>query len=132
MARHAQHLASFSELLAQLGDADYRVRRKAARALAKASKAYGPQAVPALIQAPLMDRRSEVRLEAVHALSELKDTRAVDALIARLGDRSRRVRGISAYTLGKLADRRAMWPLLGSLHDQDPWVRGNAAGSLGD
>jgi HEAT repeat protein len=117
MPHHAPRHASFQEVLAQLGDADYKVRRKAVRALAKG---YGSQALSTLIQAPLMDRRSEVRLEAVRVLSELKDTRAVDALMARLGDSSRRVRELAAGTLGELGNRKAVQPLLDSLHDSHP------------
>jgi HEAT repeat protein len=95
MPRRAQRHASFQELLTQLRDADYRVRRRAVRALAKA---YGSQAAPALIDALATDMHCEVRLEAVHVLSDLKETRPVDALIARLGDSSRRVRELAAGT----------------------------------
>jgi len=70
-----------------------------------------------------------VRLNAVMALGETKDARAVEPLIALLGDESCGCTAAKALaTIGKPSVK----PLIANLKDENPIVRRNAAMALGD
>lgn len=60
----------------------------------------------------------QVRAASIYALGEIKDTRAVPALISRLGDEDKAVRRISARALGKIGDPAAADPLIQMLNDR--------------
>jgi hypothetical protein len=61
----------------------------------------------------LRDKESfGVRSCAAKALGQIKDTRAVDALIEALGDREDYVKGAVAWALGEIGDPRAVEPLM--------------------
>lgn len=85
-------------LVAALGDEDVEVSKYATRALVK----FGPAAVPALLGA-LGSDSSRVRRYAVRALGEIRDARAVDAL---LGLRGRVDDDVLMWGLGRLGDPR--------------------------
>jgi len=90
---------------------------------------FGPWAVPALI-ALLGDADANVRANAVWALGDIGDVRAVEPLIAALRDAD--VRWCAARALGELGDNRAVEPLIPLLGDADANVRVYAAGALGE
>ncbi|MBI2370670.1 MAG: HEAT repeat domain-containing protein [Deltaproteobacteria bacterium] len=52
-----------------------------------------------------------VRFETAGALGDLKDSRALEALIERLGDTEPGVRHAAAWAVGELKDPRAVEPL---------------------
>jgi len=74
----------------------------------------------------------EVREEAVRALGELNDRRAVDPLILMLGDENRYIRREAAKSLGRIGDPRAIPPLINALKDDDRYGRDGAAEGLGE
>jgi HEAT repeat protein len=74
----------------------------------------------------------EVREEAVRALGELNDPRAVDPLILMLKDENRYIRREAAKSLGRIGDPRAIPPLINALKDDDRYGRDGAAEGLGD
>jgi hypothetical protein len=80
----------------------------------------------------LEDEDSRVRMEAVEALGDIGDSRAVDPLIEALSDEDETVRWKAAVALGDIADPKAVDPLIGALKDEHYWVRKDAARSLGD
>lgn len=91
------------------------------------------EALLALADAPC----PQVRAASIYALGEVRDERAVPALIARLGDEDKAVRRISARALGKIGDAAAVEPLIGKLDDQREslpvrCVAANALGMLTD
>lgn len=73
----------------------------------------------------------EIREDAVKAIGELNDIRAVRPLIRRLNDRDRFIRRESAKILGRLGDLQGIAPLIGLLGDEDRSVREAAAEALG-
>jgi len=147
------------ELIAQLGDKNWRVRRAAIDALGKigdpqavqplikalsdrdlrvrqsAANALGeignPQAVEALIKA-LEDENWFVRQSAIKALGKTDDPQAIQSLIKALIDRDSRVRVSAARTLGEIGDPQAVQPLIKALSDRDLRVRQSAADALGE
>jgi HEAT repeat protein len=68
------------------------------------------------------------RYYAVHLLGELRDSRAVAALVTLLADPD--VNYHAAWALGEIGDRRAVAPLIEALGDQLPIVRGSALQAL--
>ena len=74
---------------------------------------------------------AEWRDMAAWTLGHLKDSRAVEPLIAALKDADKDVRAAAADGLGELNDRRATEPLIAALRDVDADVRWNAASALG-
>jgi HEAT repeat protein len=96
----------------------------------------GAPAVEPLISA-LKDSKSwQVRRDAVEALGEIGDPRAVEPLIAALTDLDSGVLGIAAEALGRIGDARAVGPLSAMLKDADLWEDRRAAaralGTIGD
>jgi HEAT repeat protein len=74
----------------------------------------------------------EVREEAVRALGELNDPRAVEPLISILNDDNRYIRREAAKSLGRIGDERAIIPLINGLKDEDRYGREGAAEGLGE
>lgn len=97
---------------------DWRVRAKAAVALAK----IGKPAVEPLIVA-LKDEDWRVRVNVAWALGEMKDTGAVEPLITALKDKSGNVQESAAEALGKIGDSRAIEPLITALRDAEEYAK---------
>ncbi len=96
----------------------------AASCLGTAGAAFGQSQdpVPALL-AQLRDHDQATKIEAIHQLVRLKESRAVDPLIDLLAsDTDPEVRRSAAYALGQLKDPRAIQPLIASLKDENPDV----------
>jgi HEAT repeat protein len=70
----------------------------------------------------------EDRYYAVHLLGELKDARAVPALIPLLKDKEMNYK--VPWALEQIGDRSADWPLVEALRDDDPSVRVFSAQAL--
>jgi pimeloyl-ACP methyl ester carboxylesterase len=67
---------------------------------------------------------------AAHALGELRDNRALDALVGGLGSSDPAVRRECVWALGELADSRAVADLFGATSDHDYEVRKAALSAL--
>jgi HEAT repeat protein len=80
----------------------------------------------------LKAKRQDCRWRTATALGEMKDPRAVDALLEALGSNDGFLRSHAASALGQIADRRAVSPLIQILQ-VDPFgdARAHAARSLG-
>lgn len=74
---------------------------------------------------------SDVRVEAVEALGELRNRLAIPALVGALRDENRLVRKSAAEALGKIGDTRALGSLIEALDDEDCFVQAKAAAALG-
>jgi HEAT repeat protein len=85
------------------------------------------------VDALLEAMKDETRVVSLAASSlvSIGDPSAVEPLIECLGHQNDQVRLYAAYALGHMKDTRAVDPLLASLRDRDPGVRGIAAYSLG-
>jgi hypothetical protein len=115
----------FQKLIGALNHPDFDVQWQAAEALGK----MGSPATEHLIAA-LQHPSREVRLGIIEALGEIKDYRAVPALLHLLKDVSVEVRWATAIALGEIGDLKAINPLLLSLLDPDKYVRYGAAIAL--
>ena len=73
-----------------------------------------------------------MRATAAHALGEIDDARAVDALIGALKDEDPEVREMVAWALGELEQARAVPGLVSALGDADWRPRAKAAWALGE
>ncbi|NDJ76686.1 MAG: HEAT repeat domain-containing protein [Chloroflexi bacterium] len=73
----------------------------------------------------------KIRQEAAEALGEIKDPRAVEALLALLGDEPCNVLRAVAEALGEIGAERAVGPLTQALRCDDFLVRVDAAKALG-
>jgi len=100
-------------------------RQEAARTLVK----IGDPAVPALIDA-LSDTGETVCLEALLALGQIQDSRAVVPLTKLLGDTEPQIRRTSAELLGKFGDVDAVEPLIQTLDGDDEQLKVIAAHAL--
>jgi HEAT repeat protein len=134
-------------LINSLGDPFFLVREAAAQELECFDEPMGR-----LILAVL-----EYSVEAVEALNELEDPRAVDVIIKTLGDKDVEVRKKAASTLeeldepsglliyramdgsptamielARINDHRAIVPLIDALQDRNSIVRRSAAQALGE
>ncbi len=91
----------------------------------------GPQAVDRLVSA-LRDKSAHVRVGAIHALQQIGDTRACEALVQIItGDPNPRVRADALEALAMI-DHRAAYPhAVRAVQDPDPYVRGEAMAVLG-
>jgi HEAT repeat protein len=68
----------------------------------------------------LNDEKPERRLEAASTLGKLRDSRAVEPLIAVLKkDRNAAVRARAAWALGWIENPRAVEPLIAALNDEN-------------
>jgi len=93
----------------------------------------GSVAVPAVVAC--LSNRQETKLmraNAAEALGRLRDTRAVEPLIAALEDRDRNVQTAAAISLGQIGDVQAVEPLSGALQHGSAGVRLAAASSLAE
>ncbi|MDQ7779516.1 MAG: HEAT repeat domain-containing protein, partial [Planctomycetota bacterium] len=121
--------AELTELANRLLDPDPFVADEATRDL----KEIGSPAVPVLIKA-LADKRGEMRYKACEVLAELRDGRAVDALMVLLDDREHpgtSIASAAAKALGRLADGRAVRPLLPLVDSEDVELQYNVIRALG-
>lgn len=82
--------------------------------------------------AALQDKNSAVRSGVISALSQLKDTRAVDPLLRMLGDTDTQVRANAINALAQIGDEKAAEPLIAVLKDEDWYVRCQALHALGE
>jgi len=124
-------------LIAVMKGPDSMVGTSVAQALAK----LGAPAVDPLI-ALLKDSGSssaasavanQIRqMNAVRALGEIKDPRAVEPLIVTLRDTFFNLRVSAATALGEIKDPRAVGPLVAAMKDTDLRVRKAASGALGE
>jgi len=107
---------------------DETLQRKAVQVLAK----IGPEATPAILKR-LSHPRKEVRVQAIRALDEIGDLRALKPLkILLLLDKEREVRARAAEALADYLDPSTIMPLRQALlKDKEPNVRWQAAWSLG-
>ena len=88
------------------------------------------QSVNALIRA-LNDIDQDVRIEAIKAIGEIGDRRAVDPLVQELKDSNSLIRANSAEALGNIGLKtKAAIPLFAALKDSDPAVKTNAETAL--
>lgn len=76
----------------------------------------------------LKDDNARVRTRAAEALGQIKDTRAIEPLIAALKDENADVRREAAEALGRMKDTRAIEPLMAALEDLS--VQSEAARAL--
>ncbi len=146
-------------LFRAMGDADWRVRKTAVEGLVSIGGARvidgllqalntpdnagaRNSAIEALVQigGPSIDALlnlvetsdPDVRKFVVDILGDIKDPRAVPALIGRLGDEDENVRVASAEALGKIRDPRAVDALVACLTRYDQgWLDYAAAEALG-
>ena len=100
-------------------------RQEAAHTLVK----IGDPAVPALIDA-LSDTRESVCLQALFALGQIQDSRAIVPLTKLLGDTEPRIRRTAAELLGKFGDVDAVEPLIQTLDGDDEQLKVIAARAL--
>jgi hypothetical protein len=100
-------------------------RHEAARTLVK----IGDPAVPALIDA-LSDTRETVCLEALFALGQIQDSRAIVPLTKLLVDATPRIRRTTAELLGEFGDVQAVEPLIQTLDGDDEQLKVIAAHAL--
>jgi HEAT repeat protein len=97
------------------------------RALGKIGDAHCISRLVAELQSP----RDECKMEAMEALSETRNSSAVEPLIGVLGDKEWTVRRSTAWALEKMGDVRAIPPLVSSaLTDPEIEMRGTAAKAL--
>jgi HEAT repeats len=90
---------------------------------------FGAEATDELLLA-LKKKDKNIRLGIIEALTQIKDPRAVPALINTLTDESSEVRWEAAIALGETGDNRAIEPLVIALKDHDKYVRYGAAFAL--
>jgi HEAT repeat protein len=106
-------------------ESDDYVRETLVRALVR----VGDLVVEPLISLLTSDNR-QLRHHAAHALSKLRDTRAVDPLIAALGDPEPSVVYKAAFALGRIGDSRAIGSLIVLLDHTATEVRAAASDAL--
>ena len=137
-------------LIACLKDEYWSVRKSAIDALSRikdpravepliATLKYEEIAAPGELTKPrgplelrtLKERKSELRIKAAYALSNFKDPRAIEALIAALKDDSISVRIDVVKALGRIDDPLVVEPLIAALRDESWPVRKAAVIALG-
>ena len=82
----------------------------------------------------LLDHKNHrVASAAAYALGEIRDAKAVPALVSALKSSRDHMRRIAAHALGKIGDRRAVMPLINVLcnGEQPPAVQASVIMSLG-
>jgi HEAT repeat protein len=121
LVRDRDHAA----LIRLLGSRDQDLVTEAVHALGT----LGPEATGPLLAA--LDKKGRVvRLGIISALAEIRDPRAVFALVRMLKDPSSEVRWQAAIALGETGDSSATAALLDALRDSDKYVRYGSALSL--
>lgn len=129
------------------GENDWSVRGSAAAALGEIGDPRGAEPLINLLQSRYASARTGTsartdtntyafydgaREAAVYSLAKIKDTRAVDPLIAALNDSDTSIgRGATVYALGQLQDPRAIRPLIAILKDPKSREQQAAAAALG-
>jgi len=103
---------SVEQAIDQLKSSNSQVRKEAVLYL---KEAQNGQAIEPLIRVLREDKDPVVRIAAAVALGDLKDKRAVDALVVALKDEYSEVRQFSALALGEIGDTRAIEPLIDAL-----------------
>ena len=78
----------------------------------------------------LEDEDTDTQCEAVEALGEIGDERAVEPLIQALKDEDKAIRYWAAKALGEIGDERAVDSLTQALQDEDEYVREAAEEAL--
>ena len=78
------------------------------------------------------NKDAHIRVEAVEALGELRDSLGVEPLVIALNDSDQDVRDNAALALGKIGDIRAVEPLIASLRKKETAAIVKALGELGD
>ena len=106
--------AALSSLLAALTHAEWLVRLHAVEAL---GKTRSPEAVDPLLSVLFNDRDRAVREDAVRALGQIGDARAVEFLVTAMKEPGLRPLAIEA--LGRIGDRRAVPVLINVLEGVD-------------
>ena len=112
-------------LIGALRFPDVMVQKEAAAALAT----LGPEAAGSLLAA-LKTKDTVMKLGVIEALGKIRETRAVEPLIACLNDESNEVRWVAAIALAEIEDIRATEPRARALKDPDKYVRYGAAFAL--
>ncbi len=117
---------TMSTLIDRLGHRNEEIRAQAFERIV----ALGSRAVPALTQRLRSDRRAQVRESVADALKEIRDIRAVNALVGSLNDRDESVRISAMDALASIveANSEKKWdallnPLLAALDDSSHIVR---------
>jgi HEAT repeat protein len=85
---------------------------------------------PMLVTA-LKHKNPYVRLVAAQLLGEIRDSQAIEPLIALLHDKDWDIQLAVVGALGQIGDRRAVEPLITALSDKHEDMRGKAAEALG-
>jgi HEAT repeat protein len=106
--------AALSSLLVALTHAEWLVRLHAVEAL---GKTRSPEAVDPLLSALFNDRDRAVREDAVRALGQIGDARAVEGLMTAIKDPE--LRPLAVEALGRIGDRRAVPVLIDVLEGVD-------------
>ena len=114
-------------LLDLMADGDPHVRRAATLALGQRG---GPRAIEPIFIMALSDPSTYARRDAAHALGNIKDPAAVNALIAVLADPVPIVRRVAAASLGRQRDQTARDALTAATHDPNEKVRRVASHAL--
>jgi len=94
------------------------------------SRIGGSEAVPALIEASVKIKHTEVNLNAARALAAIGDP-AVPALLSAMRNEDRRLRRTAARVLGSIGNKAAVPALVSALRDKHAAVRASAAEALG-
>jgi HEAT repeat protein len=129
MAGDDVEIPTTQQLVRELrSDEDALVRRRAAWWLGEHESARG---VGILIESGLRDEAADVRLVSAWALGEIKDSEAIEALIAALDDEDPLVREMAALALGEIENPQAVEALVGAL-DDDEDLRGAVIWALGE
>jgi len=113
-----------SDVINLLDDSNDIIRIEAIRTL---SKMNCPKCITYLIK--LIDKDSRVSFEAIRALGEFKDVRAVEPLLSDLDILP--YEGTAIETLGNIGDPRAVKPLLNYIENDDGGLRWSAAVAIG-
>jgi HEAT repeat protein len=117
---------ALNPLLAVLCGQSDQARYEAAEALGKMKELSLGKLIRMIKNEDVDQRRN-----AVLALAEIKDPRAVESLIDALRDEAEGVRQQTAFSLGELKEPRAVEALAAALQDEADNVRENAARALG-
>lgn len=94
---------------------------------ARAHARFAPSVIEGILSA-LNDSRAAIG--AAVALGALKESRALDRLVALLGAPEPGIRAVAATALGEIGDRRAVGPLIEKLKDGDHQVAASAWNAL--